>query len=255
MGDVASAVVNGGAIVDVVALIFLGMFALWGFIKGFTKTFFSTFGTLLSLLFAILLSSLVAKFLEDKFGFVTTISGWISEFLYSLLGKGLMSTPLKDVSSGTFESVGLSSLIVQLIFMLQADGSLPGDLSLGQIICPAASFYVAQIICIVALFIVFKIIFFLIGEVVKSLHSNPIVATVDKTLGLVLGLINGIVNLEFIIIVIGVIPISFFQEVSAYITASTVAGFIHSINIYGLLVGAVSNNNIIDVIKQFLVIK
>ena len=253
MGEVANTVINGGAIVDVVALVFLGMFALWGFIKGFTKTFFSTFGTLLSLLFAVLLSSVVAKFLEDKFGFVTTISGWISELLYSLLGEGLMSTPLKDVTSGTFESVGLSSLIVQLIFMLQSEGSLPGDLSLGQIICPAVSFYIAQIICIIVLFIIFKLIFFLIGEVVKSLHSNPIVATVDKTLGFVLGLINGIINLEFIIIVISVIPISFFQEVFTYITASTVASFIHGINIYGFLISAVSNNNIIEVIKQFFV--
>ena len=37
MGDVASTVMNGGAIVDVVALSFLGMFALWGFIKDSQK--------------------------------------------------------------------------------------------------------------------------------------------------------------------------------------------------------------------------
>ena len=73
---------NLSATVDIVALIFVGVFALWGLIRGFTKTFFSAFGTMLSLLFAVLLCSTVANFLQEKFALVTTISESVSVASY-----------------------------------------------------------------------------------------------------------------------------------------------------------------------------
>ena len=215
---------NLSATVDIVALIFVGVFALWGLIRGFTKTFFSAFGTMLSLLFAVLLCSTVANFLQEKFALVTTISESVSVALSDAFGAELMNATLRDVSAGYLENAGLNGLLVELILSMQTE--LPLDTTLNMIICPTVSYYIVLIISVIALFIIFKIIFFLIGEIVKKLYKNRTIATFDKFFGFALGLLHGIISLELIIMAISVMPVPILQDVYSAIQTSTFANFI-----------------------------
>jgi uncharacterized membrane protein required for colicin V production len=239
---------NLSATVDVIAIIFVGVFALIGFIKGFTKTFFSTFGTIIGLLLAVLLSKAVTQTLEDKFSLVTTLSDRLAGGLTSIFGDGLMNTTLRDATNEMLAQKGLSWLS-GMVGSLQADGSIPLDTTLNQIICPTFAYYIGLIISVIGLFIIFKILFFLIGKLVKRLYENRIVATVDRTLGLVFGLIRGIVTFELIVMVISIIPIAFFQDISVAVQTSIFAKFLMDINVYNLIMQSISTMNIKSIIQ------
>ena len=241
---------NLSATVDIVALIFVGVFALWGLIRGFTKTFFSAFGTMLSLLFAVLLCSTVANFLQEKFALVTTISESVSVALSDAFGAELMNATLRDVSAGYLENAGLNGLLVELVLSMQTE--LPLDTTLNMIICPTVSYYIVLIISVIALFIIFKIIFFLIGEIVKKLYKNRTIATFDKFFGFALGLLHGIISLELIIMAISVIPIPILQDVYSAIQTSTFANFIEDINLFNLIINAVIKSDVFDFVKGLI---
>ena len=55
---------GGGAIVNIVAIALIALFAIFGLAKGFTKTVLKTFGTIAAILIAILLCGKIAVFLE-----------------------------------------------------------------------------------------------------------------------------------------------------------------------------------------------
>lgn len=241
---------NLSATVDIVALIFVGVFALWGLIRGFTKTFFSAFGTMLSLLFAVLLCSTVANFLQEKFALVTTISESVSVALSDAFGAELMNATLRDVSAGYLENAGLNGLLVELILSMQTE--LPLDTTLNMIICPTVSYYIVLIISVIALFIIFKIIFFLIGEIVKKLYKNRTIATFDKFFGFALGLLHGIISLELIIMAISVMPVPILQDVYSAIQTSTFANFIEDINLFNLIINAVIKSDVFDFVKGLI---
>ena len=71
-------------------------------------------------------------------------------------------------------------------------------------------------------------------------------------MGFALGLINGIVNLEILIMVIKIIPIALFQDIYLAIQASTIASFIENINLFGLLLGSISIPDISTFIKGII---
>ena len=243
---------NYSAISNIVALVFILVFALWGLVRGFTKTFFSVFGTILGLLFAVLLSSSVANFLQEKFNFVTTVSDSLGGVLTGIFGDELMDTTLREATTEYLESQGLGSFIINIVLSVQADSTIPMDTTLNQIICPTFGYYIALIIAVIGLFIIFKLMFALISSIVKKMYANGIVMRLDKTLGLVLGLIHGVVILELVIMVISIIPIGFFQDIYAGIQTAAFANFIEDINLFKLILNSISNANIVGAIKSII---
>ena len=227
------------AIVDIVALVFVLVFALWGAIRGFTKTFFSVFGTIIGLLLAILLCSSVANF---------------AGILTDILGDKLMNTTLSQATTEYLEEQGVGSLIISIILSSQNESSIPMDTTLNQIICPAFAYYVVAILAAVVLFIIFKIIFFLIGAVVKSWYKNKIIARFDRLLGFALGLLHGVVVLELLIMIISILPISFIQDVYTAIQISKFANFIEDINLYKAIIKTISSANVVNVIKSIVAV-
>ena len=240
-----------GAIVNVVALLFVGGFAVWGFYKGFTKTFFNVFGTLLAILIAVLLAPVVAEFLENKFSFVTTMSNKVRELLTKSFGEAIMNAPFSNDAASLLNNVG-GRWLIKVIENIDT-ASIPSGTTLGQIICPIFGYYAVMIIAVVALFIIFKIVFFLIGELVKKAYAFKIVAVVDRVLGLAIGFVSGTVMLELVIMVIGIIPFPFFQNVYAEIINSPITGFLTKINVFDLIINALSTKNIIPYVKNLII--
>ena len=243
---------TSSAIIDIIALIFLAGFALWGYIRGFAKTFVSIFGTIISLLFAVLLAGSVASFLESEFGFATSISNGIEGVVNSIFGEQLMSTTLEDATSEMFAESGLGGLILTLVLAFKDDLTIPTDVTISELVCPTISYYVVMLISIVVLFILFKILMFLIGEVVQKMHSISIVKHVDKILGLFLGFISGITHAQLIFLLISIIPIDFVQELYLLIQQSTVATFIESINIYSKIMNSISIEDVVTFVKSMI---
>lgn len=243
---------NVSAIVDVVALAFIVVYALWGCLRGFVKTFFSAFGTIISFILAILLASAVTTFLQNKFSAVTAMSNSISGLLSNMFGD-VMNATIEQATHENLAQAGLAGFIIDVILTVKAGGTMPTDTTLNNIICPTIAYYIVLLISAIALFAIFKIIFKLVSSYAKKMHKNKTFARVDAILGLVLGLLHGIIVLELIILGVKVIPIGFLQSIYLGVQNSVFAGFIERISLYNLLIGAVSQTNIVNIIASMIV--
>ena len=241
---------NGGTIVDIVALCLIALSAIIGLCRGFAKTFISAFGSIISIILAFLLCSTVAGFLENKFGLITTISDKLQGVLTGIFGETLMDTTLQEATEATFAEAGVASWIANIVLSVKGSGNVDMNVTLNQIICPVFGYYITALIAIIILFILFKILFFLIGEFIKKLSEIKIIGTVDRTLGLILGIIRGVIIIQLLILIINIIPIAAFQQVSLDIENSVFVSFINGINIFGLILNAITGiGNIVNVIS------
>ena len=242
----------GSATISVIVLVIIAFFSLYGFIRGFARTFISIFGTILSILFAILLCTSVASFLESHYSFVSFMSDKLGGVLGSIFGEEIMNMPLEYAAEQTLKDAGLSSLVIKLILSFKSNSAIPSDTALNQLICPTFAYYLVLIISAIGLFIVFKLIFFCISKIVKRWHDIKLVAKIDKSLGLVLGFVSGIIYVETFIMIIGAIPIGFMQDFYNTILSSPVAYFICLINPFDSILNLISFSNISKFVSGFI---
>ena len=243
---------TGSIVVDVVAVVVILGCALMDLKRGFVKTFLSLFGTILSLLLAVLLASKVAVFLQDRFGLVSSISQGLKGPLISIFGQDAMNIPIGLVDENALATNGVAGWIAQIIMASKADGTISLDTTVGDVLAPTFAHYVAMAIAIVALFIVFKLIFFVIGKIIRNLHSIKPIAIVDKSLGFLLGIISAVVSLEIVATIISLIPIGFVQTLNGYIKESYILGFIQNLNIFSIILQNISYTDILVSIKSVI---
>lgn len=242
-----------GAIIDVVALAILLLFTIRGAVKGFAKTFISIFGTVLSLLIAVLLAKTVANFLEERFSFITTVSEWASGLVTKLFGEGIADITLGEATEDALQNMNLTSWLITIILNLQGEGSaIPDDTTLNMVISPVLGYYIVIIISVIGLFILLKILFFLFGEIIKKLRKFALVGFLDRILGIAIGALHGIVMLQFALLIINVIPLEFCQTLALQIQQSSLLAFIDSVNVFGLIVQAVSNINFSEIVAGII---
>lgn len=241
------------AIIDIVALCIVVLLVVLGFKKGFAKTFVSAFGSLLSLLIAILLCTSVASFLESHWGAVSSLSNSLSGFFSKTFGAELMDTTLAQANENALTEGNVAAWIIRLVIAAKNDGSFDPNTTLNQIITPIFSFYVVAIISAVALYIVFRIIFFLIGELIKKAHVLPLVGIVDRLLGALLGLIRAVTYVSLLVWIINILPIGYVQTVIAPEVSNTIlVSFLNKINLFELLLGALGKLNVLEVLKSLI---
>ena len=239
---------TSGAILEALALIIFIVSIIVGAKQGFIKSLISTFGSLLSLIFAVLLCSSVAKFLENRFSLITTISSKLTGVLTGIFGEELMNTPLslatEDVLS---EQFNLSLYLIRIILSIKSSDISP-DTTLSSIICPVFAYYIVCILSVIILYILFRIIFFLIGEIVKKMHSNKFIGTTDTLLGLVFGALKGIITINFALMIIGIIPIGFVQNFVGAVSDTIFVKIISKIDVVSLILKAMASVNLTDII-------
>ena len=235
---------NFSATIDIVALAILIIYALYGLIRGFTKTFFSVFGSIIGVALALLITPSVISFLQSKF---SVLDGFRKSFYgvsKKMLGSELYSTPL---ALATKESLsGVAGFIANAVLSLKNNSNISANSTIGQALATTFAYYVLLIICGIIVFIILKCIFYLIAEIVKKAYKNKAFATFDRSLGLALGFINGIFTLEMLILLVGILPIPFCQQIIININGTTLTKFIQNINLYQLIVDKVINSNILS---------
>ncbi len=234
---------NFSATIDVVALVLLLIYALFGLTKGFTKTFFSVFGSMLGVIIAMLIAPSVINFLQNKHSIIDSFRKSFYSISQSLLGKELFSTPLALATKENLS--GIAGFIANAVLSLKNNANVSADATVGEAVATIFAYYALLLICIIVLFIILKIIFRLLGEIVKKAYKNKAIATADRLLGLALGVVNGIFNLEIIIMLIGILPIPLFQEITASINSTILVKFIQDINLFQLLFNNIINRNML----------
>lgn len=238
-----------GAIMDGAAIFIICAFIIIGARKGFVKTFFGVFGGFFSLLFAVLLCGSVAKTLETHFGFITNLSARLNGTLSGIFGEELMNTPLSESGNLTTSTAGWILNIIKNLGVLE---ELDQTTTLGNIICPIFAYYIIAILGAILLFIVFKLIFFVIGEIVYKMHAFTIIKVTDNVLGAVLGILRGVIIIQSILIIIKIIPILSFQNIIAEIPSTFLVRLLYNGNIFEQIINAFLNSNITEIILSIL---
>ena len=64
--------------------------------------------------------------------------------------------------------------------------------------------------------------------------------------------LNGIINLELLIMLFSIIPIDFFQNIYLNVQTSTFAKFITDINLFEIIITAISQNKAINIINNLI---
>lgn len=237
---------NFSATIDIIALVILLAYALYGLIRGFAKTFFSVFGTLLGVLLAILIAPSVVSFLQGEYQLVDTLSENFGGVVQGLLSEDVFETPLALASQENLG--GIAGLVAKVVLFLKTSDNVSPNATIGQAVSSIFAYYAVLIISVIALFIILKLIFFVIAEIVKQGYKNKAVASFDRLLGLALGIINGIFNIELFLLIISVLPFPFFQQITLAINGSVLTKFLQEINLYQAIMTNVVYKNIINVI-------
>ncbi len=244
---------SAGTIVDIALIVIILIFAIVGCVKGFVKSFLATFGWLFALIFAVLLCSAVTNFLENKFGLVSSISGGVGNFLTGIFGDKIMNTTLREATEEVLNGSSLSGWLISIVLDVKELEGVPMDVTVNQIISPVFGYYATCVISIVGLFILFRIVFFIIGELMKFLHKIKLIGFVDRLLGFLFGVIRGFIFVQIIMIIIRFIPMGFLQQIVTYLDASGFATFIQKINLFSVMLSALSQVNLLDMIKTLII--
>ncbi len=239
----------GSIAVDGVAILIIVGCVLLGAKKGFVRSILSALGGLLSLFFAVLLCSSVARFLQGKYGTVTSVSKWLSGVLSNIFGETLMNTPLSTATEDSLLNAGLGGALLKLVLSLKGNVDITEGITLGNIIAPVFSYYIVAIISAIGLYIIFRMIFFVIGEIVKKLHSFKTVGKTDKTLGALIGAVRGIISIEILLMLFSAIPLGLFQDIMALVQSTFIVRLIDAINIFNLILHAIMRVNVSDIIS------
>ena len=237
---------NFSATIDIVALVILLAYALYGLIRGFAKTFFSVFGTLLGVLIAILIAPSVVGFLQEKYMVVDTMTGSFGGVVQGLLTQELIETPLSLASQDNLG--GIASLVAKIVLMFKNQEGVSPDATIGEAVASIFSYYFVLILCVIGLFIILKLIFFVLTEMVKKAYVSKLVASLDRVLGLALGVFNGIFHMELIIMIISLLPIPFCQQITLAINDTIFVKFMQDINLYQIIMTEFVYKNILRVV-------
>ena len=237
------------AIMDGAAILIICAFIIHGARNGFVKTFFGVFGGFFSLLFAVLLCGSVAKTLETHYKFITSLSARLNGTLSGIFGEELMNTPLSESGNLTSNTAGWILNIIKNLGVLE---ELDQTTTLGNIICPIFAYYIVAILGAILLFIIFKLIFFVVGEIVYKMHAFTIIKVADNFLGAVLGILRGVIIIQSILMIIKIIPILFFQNIIAEIPGTFFVSLLYNGNIFEQIINAFLNSNITEIILSIL---
>ena len=245
---------TGGTIaVDLIVIIGIATFIIVGYIQGFSKIVFKALGNIVSLILALVLCVKFVEFLDKYFGLVTAVSSSVELTLPKIFGETLMSTSLESVigNQDIVKNSGFSSFIMSAIsaFIKDSTGIDP-TITLAQIIAPTIAYHLTSVIAFIVGFVLIRILLFLLEKWFESMWEIELIKNTDRSLGALVGLIQGIIIIQAIMFVLGGLPFGFLTALNNAIAQSVVAGFINKINIIELLTKAL---NSFDYIKSLII--
>ena len=212
-------------------------FGIIGLIKGFLNTLLSLFGNLASVGVAVLCAKPVAKFLDNVFGLVSklgdkiagTING-VTPFMSdpsrtSLTGEQLRNVmpnnSLYDRALRLFVEDGRTFQLVEDT----AEARQALDQDIVNYIGGRVGAVLAIVIAAVVMFILLRIALLLLSRLFNALSKNKAVSGLDKTLGLVFGLLKGAIIIS---LVLGIFYLVANETVNGWIEGSTVTKWVYN---------------------------
>ncbi len=193
---------------DIVVIVLLVLFALYGLSKGFLSSLLSLVNVLVSFVAAIFLAKPLATFINGA----TNWGGKLCELISNkLAGVGTLGTAL-EVATPASEVVANSGGFTGFFKWLVP--KLVGDNVIAAGVTPASYFgnYLGSlcliVICGIIVFILIRIVVALLQLLFKKLRTNSIIGSIDKLLGFLFGAVKGFLVICVLIFTINFIPVA-----------------------------------------------
>ncbi len=172
---------------DFVILLIVLFFMIWGYYKGLVKSVLSVVQYFAVIILSLVLAPHVATLFIEKFNLDVVIVNWV-----------------RNNGNLFFDALGIVS-----DEMLQ---NIAGRL--------------INILAVILLLIALKIIFSLIIDVLNNVANLPILGLVNRTGGVVIGAINGILVIYLLILLINWVPFENFNEIKSFVETSSLGAVI-----------------------------
>ena len=224
------------ALIDIIVIAVLVLFAIFGMWKGFINTILSLFSSVASIVVAIFAAKPVSKLLNSIFGIVPGIGGKIAESLAGTITPFAETAAVNDTLTGAqlktyLEQDGLTfqerlyKLVIDdaKVFTVETDAAAANQ-SVVQYIGESLAAVISIIIAAVVVFLLVKLAVFLLAKLFDAITKNRAIGGLDRALGLLLGVVRASI---MICSVLGIFYLIANSTVQGWIDNSTVTRWIY----------------------------
>ena len=209
--------------IDLILIAIVILFVVIGCKKGFAMSILGFSSTIISLIVSVLLYNPLTEFLKK-----TVIFTWTEQSVYNQLCPSGVKTMPDDTLSNVIKDTQLPDFLKDSLVKNSENINVKQSV---EGIYQSISNYVAGIlICIFSillLFIVTKILLYILKKVMKHVTKIPVIHSVDKIGGFLIGLVQGVIIAYLVLMAVTVIA-SFndIPWISSYLDSSIFTKFI-----------------------------
>lgn len=187
----------GGLIVDIVIVLTLLISGVMGYKKGLTSVIFKLVIFLASLIIAFMLYKPVANFIMDKTG--------IDEWLTEKIALTLNGTSISNGELIEAEQSNISKSVVELINKFVKEALNETKVNAVNYVSAKLAYYGITILTLIFLLGISRFILAFIKGIAEFIAKLPILNLINKSGGLIYGILRGLVALYLLMAIISII--------------------------------------------------
>lgn len=198
-------------IADIVFMLALVVFSLFGAKKGLIKTFFGFVSTVVAIIFAFLFASLALDWTNGLFGLEKIICDGIGNALSKI--EILSIDVSAEGLSAALEGISLPMFLKEAIVEEVAVEGVAAGTTLGMIVGKTVGEFLTLLVCGVLVFFLMKLLMKLFEGIFNKLVDNwDLTRAINTLLGALIGLIKGVLIVSLIIAGLSLIPMEWMTE-------------------------------------------
>lgn len=190
-------IVLGELIVDLVIVLTLLVSAFMGYRKGLTSIIFKLIIFLASLIIAFMLYKPIANYIMDN----TQIDEWLTE----KMAETLNGTSIADGELISAEQSNISKSVVELINKFVKESLNQTKVNAVNYVSTKLSYYGITTLTLIFLLGISRFILTFIKQIADLIAKLPIINLVNKSGGLILGLLRGIIAIYILLAILSII--------------------------------------------------
>ena len=219
-----SSVLSGSLIIDLVIVLTLLLSTFIGYRKGLTTIIFKLIIFLASLIIAFTLYKPVANFIMDNTG----IDEWLTEKISETLsGTSIAQGELMDI-----EQSNISKNVVEMINKFVKESLNQTKIDAVSYVSAKLAYYGITILSLIFLLGISRFILAFIKGIAEFIANLPILNIINKTGGIILGLLRGLITVYIIFAILSIIsPVISNFIIIDYINDSKIGAIMYNNNI------------------------
>ena len=221
------------AVVDIVAVVILLVYALRSAAKGFVACLFGLLSTIAAAIVAFTALNSILSVTGGLFGLQGALSRGCTNAFAKINGFSvdISQTGIQDALVGK----NIPNFLVKIIVDSIGNTGLPEGTTLAKLVGEALGGLGTKILAFLLTFVLVKLILKILERAISSLiRVIPIVGSLNALLGFVIGVLQGVLLISAVIAILSIIPS---QSLSSTLTNCTVVGFFYKHNLLHILLG------------------